>query len=67
MNDVKQLTHRQRQALVTQQMIVDAARMLFLEQGGILVPLLTCPVVQILLRAALYLPQHLLLKTNLLL
>ncbi len=33
MNDVKQLTHRQRQALATQQMIVDAARALFLEQG----------------------------------
>lgn len=34
MNDVKQpLTHRQRQALATQQMIVDAARTLFLEQG----------------------------------
>ena len=34
MNDVKQpLTHRQRQALATQQMIVDAARSLFLEQG----------------------------------
>lgn len=34
MNDVKQkLTHRQRQALVTQQMIVAAARVLFLEQG----------------------------------
>lgn len=33
MNDVKQLTHRQRQALATQQTIVDAARDLFLEQG----------------------------------
>lgn len=33
MNDVKKLTHRQRQALATQQMIVDAARTLFLEQG----------------------------------
>ena len=34
MNDVKQpLTHRQRQALVTQHVIVDAARELFLEQG----------------------------------
>jgi AcrR family transcriptional regulator len=30
---VKQLTHRQRQALETQQMIVGAARDLFLEQG----------------------------------
>jgi AcrR family transcriptional regulator len=29
----KPLTHRQRQALVTQQLIVDAARSLFLEQG----------------------------------
>jgi AcrR family transcriptional regulator len=29
----KQLTHRQRQALATQQLIVDAARELFLEQG----------------------------------
>jgi AcrR family transcriptional regulator len=34
MNEVKQpLTHRQRQALATQQVIVDAARDLFLEQG----------------------------------
>ena len=34
MNDVKQpLTHRQRQALATQQVIVDAARTLFFEQG----------------------------------
>ena len=34
MNDVKQpLTHRKRQALATQRMIVDAARSLFLEQG----------------------------------
>ncbi len=33
MNDVKQLTHRQRQALATQHMIVEAARTLFLEQG----------------------------------
>ncbi len=34
MNDVKQpLTHRQRQALATQQVIVDGARVLFLEQG----------------------------------
>src|SRR5690349_7553210 len=33
MNNVKPLTHRQRQALATQQIIVDAARSLFLEQG----------------------------------
>ncbi len=34
MNDVKQsLTHRQRQALATQQLIVDTASSLFLEQG----------------------------------
>lgn len=34
MENVKHpLTHRQRQALVTQQLIVDAARSLFLEQG----------------------------------
>jgi len=33
MNDVKPLTHRQRQALATQQTIIDAARDLFLEQG----------------------------------
>lgn len=33
MNDVKQLTHRQRQALLTQQVIVEAARELFLEKG----------------------------------
>jgi AcrR family transcriptional regulator len=34
MNEVKQpLNHRQRQALATQQMIVDAARDLFLQQG----------------------------------
>src|SRR5690349_14176585 len=33
MENVKKLTHRQRQALATQQMIVDAARDLFLEQG----------------------------------
>jgi AcrR family transcriptional regulator len=34
MNDVKQhLTHRQRQALATQQLIVDSAIALFLEQG----------------------------------
>lgn len=34
MNNVnRQLTHRQRQALATQQLIVDAARRLFLKQG----------------------------------
>ena len=32
-NVKKQLTHRQRQALATQQLIVDSARDLFLEQG----------------------------------
>jgi AcrR family transcriptional regulator len=32
-DDVKQLTHRQRQALETQRLIVDAARELFLAQG----------------------------------
>lgn len=33
MDNVKPLTHRQRQALATQQLIIEAARALFLEQG----------------------------------
>lgn len=33
MENVKPLTHRQRQALATQQVIIEAARALFLEQG----------------------------------
>src|SRR5262245_39417849 len=33
MENVKKLTHRQRQALATQQLIVESARDLFLEQG----------------------------------
>ncbi len=33
MENVKKLTHRQRQALATQQLIIDSARDLFLEQG----------------------------------